>query len=59
MKQLSLSQYPQPMLIKATAHPRRKSVIFLRRARRFAAMIIGGLFVLLFSPFTNGRRTPN
>lgn len=56
MKQLSLSHYPQPMLIKATAHPRRQSVILLRRLRRRFVMLFAGVLVLLAAPFSNRRR---
>ncbi|MFN7931189.1 MAG: hypothetical protein U0Y68_25325 [Blastocatellia bacterium] len=56
MKQLTLSYAPQPILIKATAQPRRKSIILLRRLRRRVALLFVGLCLLLCSPLMKGRK---
>lgn len=54
MKQLS--HFAPPLLMKATARPRRKGVILLRRVLRRLALVCAGLFVLVCLPFTNERR---
>lgn len=54
MKQLS--RYAPPLLVKATARPRRKGVILLRRIQRCVVLVCVGLFVVICAPFTFGRR---
>ena len=55
MKQLSL--YAPPLLVKATARPRRKSVILLRRIQRCVVLVCVGLFAMICAPFVYRRKT--
>lgn len=55
MKQLS--RFASPLLVKATARPRRKGVILLRRIQRRVALLCVGIFALIYAPFHYGRKT--